>query len=130
MDRYNARFAVIPTDSHSAWVPLPADLDIPYYFSIRQTRKVRADHCISFAGQLLQLLPGPKDPSLVRQSVTVHIVPEGDIYLYHGKRRIAHQTVVAPLATPPQPTEDAQQPAHPADPQAKARQRAWLFGRY
>ena len=128
IDRYNARFAVTPADSHSAWVPLPADLDIPYYFSIRETRKVRADHCITFAGQLLQLLPGPKDPSLAHQTVTVHTVPEGDIYLYHGKRRIAYQTVVAPPATPTQPTDDALLPAQPAAPKATAQQRAWLFG--
>jgi len=130
IDRYNARFAKAPQDPQNAWVPLPADLDTHYYFSIRATRKVRADHCISFAGQLLQLLPGPKDPSLVDQSVTVHLVPEGDIYLYHGKRRITYQPVVATQATPPQPTGQALPPAQPADPKAKARQRAWLFGQH
>jgi transposase len=129
-ERYNTRFAKAPQDPHSAWVPLPADLDLHYYFAVRETRKVRADHCISFAGQLLQLEPGPKDPSLVDQSVTVHVVPEGDIYVYHGKRRIAYQPVAAPQAPPSQPTGEALPPARPADPKAKARQRAWLFGQH
>jgi transposase len=128
IERYNDRFAATPADSQSAWVPLPADLDISYYFSIRETRKVRNDHCISCAGQLLQLLPGPKDPSLAHQTVTVHTVPEGDIYLYHDKRRIEYQTVVALPATPTQPTDDALLPAQPAAPKATAKQRAWLFG--
>ena len=128
MERYNTRFAKEPQDPQSAWVPLPADLDRNYYFAIRETRKVRADHCISFAGQLLQLEPGPKDPSLVDQSVTVHVVPEGDIYVYHGQRRITHQPVAAPQAPPPQLTGEALRPTRPADPKAKARQRAWLFG--
>ena len=65
IERYNARFAQEPQDPQSAWVPLPADLDTAYYFAVCETRTVRADHCIRFAGQLLQLLPGPKDPSLV-----------------------------------------------------------------
>jgi transposase len=130
IERYNARFAKAPQDPNSAWVPLPKDLDIHYYFAVRATRKVRADHCISFDGQLLQLEPGPEDPSLVHQSVAVHVVPEGDIYVYHGKRRITHQPVAAPQAPPAQPTGEALRPARPADPKAKARPRAWLFGQH
>ena len=130
MQRYNARFAKEPQDPHHAWVPLPDDLDIPYYFSTRETRKVRADHCISFNGQLLQLLPDPKGPSLVGHTVAVHTVPEGGIYLYYGKHHIAHQPVVAPPPTAHQQTERTRRPRRPADPKAKARQRAWLFGPY
>jgi transposase len=126
--RYNARFAQAPQDPHSAWVPLPEDLDLNYYFAIRETRKVRADHCISFAGQLLQLLPGPHDPSLVDQRITVHVVPEGDIHLYHGKRPIACRPLTAPEAKPAQPAAKAVRPPKPVDPQAAARRRGWLFG--
>jgi transposase len=130
MERYNARFAKAPQDPQDAWVPLPADLDIAYHFSVCETRTVRADHCISFAGQLLQLLPGPRDPSLVGQKVGVHVVPEGAIYLYHGKRRLAYQPVATPPAKPSEPAEKAPGPAKPVDPSGKARQRAWLFGKY
>jgi len=129
-ERYNARFAKAPPDPHSAWVPLPADLDIPYYFAIRETRKVRSDHCISFAGRCWQLLPGPKDPSLVKQSVSVHRVPEGEIYLYHGKRRIAYQAFVAPPVALPQPPSEASPPVAPVLRKSTARQRAWLFGQH
>ncbi len=130
MERYNTRFAKEPQDPQSAWVPLPADLDRNYYFAICETRKVRADHCIRFAGQRLQLEPGPEDPSLVDESVTVHVVPEGDIYVYHGKRRISHRPVAAPQAPPPQPSGEALQPAQPAAPKPRTRQRAWLFGQH
>ena len=128
MERYNARFAQPPQDPADAWVPLPSDLDLPYYFAIRTTRKVRADHCITFAGQLLQLLLDPKDTSLVDDTVTVHSTPEGELYLYHGKRRLTHQVVTPPQPKPFQPTPKAPRPRPPADPRAKARQRAWLFG--
>jgi transposase len=130
MERYNARFAKKPKDPQHAWVPLPANLDIAYYFSVRETRTVRADHCIRFAGQLLQLLPGPKDPSLVGQKVSVHVVPEGEIVLYHGKRRIMHQPVTTSPVKAPQPAEEALRPAKPANPKGKARQRAWLYGQH
>jgi hypothetical protein len=128
--RYNARFAQPAADPTSAWVPLPPDLDLPYYFAIRETRTVRADHCLTFAGQVLQVLPGPHDPSLVTQRISVHCVPEGDIYLYHGRRRLAYQPWAAPApagAAPP-----AQLTPLPAAKERKssAKQRAWLFGQH
>ena len=126
--RYNARFAKAPQDSTDAWVPLPVDLDLPYYFAIRETRKVRADHCISFAGLCYQLLPDPQTSSLVNQWVTVHRVPEGDIYLYHGKRRLAYQAFVAPAVAAPQPASQASPAVRPLARKSTAKQRAWLFG--
>lgn len=127
-ERYNARFAKAAQDPEPAWVPLPADLDLAYYFALRETRKVGRDHCISFAHRCWQLLPGPQDPSLVGQSISVHRVPEGELYLYHGKRRLAYQAFVAPALAPPQPTSVALPPAAPAVRKSSAKQRAWLFG--
>jgi transposase len=128
IERYNARFAKTAQDPSPVWVPLPADLDMPYYFAIRETRKVRADHCISFAGLCYQLLPDPQTSSLVNQWVTVHRVPEGDIYLYHGKRRLAYQAFVAPAVAAPQPASQASPAVRPLARKSTAKQRAWLFG--
>jgi len=132
MECYNARFAQPPQDPQSAWIPLPADLDLPYYFAVCETRTVRADHCLRFAGQLLQLRPAPGDPSLVGQRVTVHTVPEGDHFVYLGKRRIAHQPVAAPPPPAPSPSAAANPPppAPAATNPGQARQRAWLFGQH
>ena len=128
IDRYNARFAKPPADPQSAWVPLPDDLDLAYYFATRETRKVRADECIRFAGQCLQLLPAPHEPSLANQSVAVHVAPEGELYVYSGRRRLSYQPVTAPASLPPPPAAELAWSKLPPDPRAKARQRAWLFG--
>jgi transposase len=128
IERYNARFAQAAQDPEPAWVPLPADLDLAYYFAIRETRKVRADHCLRFAGQLLQLEPSPKDPSLVGKGIAVHTVPEGDIYLYHGKRPIAYHPWLAPARLPPQPQSTPLPVPKPDPHKSTAAQRRWLFG--
>ncbi len=128
MTRYNARFARPAHDPDSAWVPLPAIFDHAYYFAVRETRKVRADHCIRFAGQWLQLLPAPPQPSLVSQTVTVHVVPEGDIYVYYGRQRLTYQPLLAAPATRPAPTPEPAWSKLPVEPHAKAKQRAWLYG--
>lgn len=128
IERFNARFAKPPLDPNPVWVPLPADLDLAYYFAIRETRKVGADHCIRFAGQLLQLLPGPHEPSLVHQTVSVHVVPEGGLYVYHGHRPIAYRPLGERPLAPAQPSAEAARSPKAVDPQAKAKRRAWLFG--
>jgi hypothetical protein len=130
IERYNTRFAQAAQDPDPAWVPLPADLDMAYYFAIRETRKVRADHCISFAGRCYQLLPDPQTSSLVNQWITVHRVPEGDIYLYHGQRRLVYQAFIAAPVAPPQPASPASPPVAALVRKSTARQRAWLFGQH
>jgi transposase len=127
MDRYNARFAKAPSDPQSAWVPLPKGVDLNYYFAIRETRKVRADHCVSWSGRTLQLLPGPKDPSLVDKSVTVHVVPEGDVHVYHGKQPVAHRLLPASQPVPIQAVRQPDRRPKQIDPQSAARRRGWLF---
>ena len=128
ISRYNSRFARAPQDPKAAWVELPADIDTSYYFAIRHSRRVRADHCISYSGRTLQLLPDPCSPSLVGESVSVHTVPEGELYLYHGKHQLAYRPVPSPeVVVPKQPGKPAR-PPKPADPKAAARRRAWLFG--
>ncbi len=127
VEQYNARFAKAPEDPDSAWVPLLSNLDTNYYFAIRETRKVRSDHCVSYSGRLLQLLPGPKDPSLVEESVSVHVVPEGDVYLYHGKRPVPYRQLASSKPLPLKPARQLLGQQKPADPKAAARRRGWLF---
>src|SRR5665647_1133123 len=127
IERYNARFAKAPQDPQSAWVVLPAELDLNYYFAVRETRKVRADHCISWSGQILRLLPDPKGPSLVDKSVTVHVVPEGDVYLYHDRHSVAYRRVLASDPVPLKPRREMVRQPRPVDPKATARRRGWLF---
>jgi transposase len=123
--RYNARFAQPAQDPAPAWVPLPADLDLAYYFAIRSTRTVRADHCITFERQVLQLDPDRQGPSLAGQRVSVHVVPEGTLHVYQGHRPIPYRPLAA---APPQPGCATAPPVPAAPPKSRARQRAWLFG--
>ena len=126
---YNALFAKPPQDSTPAWISLPTDLDRSYHFAIRETRTVRADHCISWLGQTLQLLPDQHDPSLARKTVSVHVVPEGTLFVYYGTRRISHRPVLdETIEHPSELPIPLSQPTQSAARKATARQRAWLFG--
>ncbi len=127
--RYNARFAQEPQDPAAAWVPLPDDCDLAYYFSVRESRQVRADHCVSWRGQLLQLAVAPGDPCLVGKRVNVHVVPEGDIVVYDGRRQLPYARVDHPVGEPAlAPARPPARNPRPPDPRAAARKRAWLFG--
>jgi hypothetical protein len=124
---YNRRFAKAPDDPMDAWVPLAADFDANYHFACRETRVVSEDHCISYQGHKLQLLPAAETPNLANQRIAVHVVPEGDIHLYLGQHRIHHlplpEAPAAPSAPAPGPSL-----AKPPNPAGAARRRAWLYG--
>jgi hypothetical protein len=128
--RFNARFAKAPEDPQSAWVMLPADLDLNYYFAVRQTRKVRGDNCISWQGRTLQLLPAPSSPSLVNKRISVHVVPEGTIYLYHDHQPLTYRPLSAAPAPPTKPTQPRDQSPKPTDAKAAARRRGWLYAQH
>src|SRR5665647_2573667 len=78
-------------------------------------------------GQILRLLPDPKGPSLVDKSVTVHVVPEGDVYLYHDRHSVAYRRVLASDPVPLKPRREMVRQPRPVDPKATARRRGWLF---
>lgn len=128
LTRHNARFAQPAQDPESAWVPLPADLDPDYYFATAETRKVSSDHCISFAGQHLQLCLAAGQTSLAEQTVSVRVNPEGEVRVYVGRQRVPHQPLAARPARPPEAAKEPAWTMRPADPEARTRQRAWLFG--
>lgn len=126
---FNARFCCPAADPQAAWVSLAPDMDLPYYFSIRQERTVRADHTVSFEGQCLQIVRTPGAASLAGQRVGAHVVAEADIYLYHGKQRLVYTPVPRSIALP----ETGSSPTIPtsvaaASPKSSSRQRAWLYG--
>jgi hypothetical protein len=125
--RYNARFAKVPQDPVSAWLPLPDGLDLAYHFAARETRTVRADHCIQWLGDTLQLLIRPGDPGLARKTVTVHVVPEGTVFVYHGTRQLAYRRVTEPTRAATEVVHRAPPTRAAPDPHAAARRRAWLF---
>ena len=117
-----------PPIPRSAWVPLPADLDLPYYFASRETRTVSADHCISFAGQHLQLCLAPGQVSLAEQTVSVRVNPEGEVHVYVGRQLVRHRPLADRPARSPKAAKEPPWTKLPADPAARTQRRAWLFG--
>ena len=133
IDKHNTQFAVVPLDPHSAWVPIDPKMDLCYYFSTQESRVVAADHIVSWHGQCFLILRKGRGPNLAGQRIHVHVVPEGDVYLYDGTRRLEYRQ----LGDRPQrserprakqevlpPTDDQKADAREAD----AHRRAWLFG--
>jgi hypothetical protein len=53
--RHNTQFAMEADDPNSAFVAMEADCDYDYYFSMQETRVVKADHTVSFEGQIYQI---------------------------------------------------------------------------
>jgi len=129
--RYNKRFAQEPQNPQSAWVKLEPRTDLAYYFSAKESRVVRADHTVSWLGKTLEILPDPRSTCLAGKTVSVHITPEAELFLYHGKNRLRHRMIQlqAPHKVVQEP-RDAAKHKHPPDPASLARRRAWLHGEH
>jgi hypothetical protein len=125
--RYNRRFGIEPKDPESAWVGMSADTDIAYYFATCESRVVRRDHTIAWHGKAYQLLHDEQCILTVGKRVEVRVTPEGAIHIYTGKHRLAHKEVQVTRPVVKKATAPTQKKRKPADPQADARRRAWLF---
>ncbi len=95
---HNARFAVTPEQSASAFVPAAPELwrDL---LCLQAERQVGNDNCVRWRGRVLQIPPSPLRPHFVRATVRLHEYPDGAVAIFTGPHR---------LATFPAPAEPAQ----------------------
>lgn len=129
---YNQRFAKAARDPQPAWRALPAELDLDRLFSTMTERKVKADHTISYRAQILQIERTQQQPCLVACKVTVHVTPEGALYLYHGHTKLTYRLLAAalpPAAAKPKPARLPLSPKAP-DPAARRRRNGYLFSKH
>ena len=97
LPRFNAQFAVAPTQGGSAYRPLQETLHVADLFCFKYLRIVAADNTISFAKQCLQLLPDAQRRSYAKARVQVHEHFDGHLSVHLAGRCVA--TTVAPLET-------------------------------
>lgn len=83
---HNQRFAVRADEPGSACRPLEADLDLDRVLSFRYRRTVANDNTVQFAGQILQIPPGPWRRSYARAKVIVHQFLDGSLGVWHHDR--------------------------------------------
>jgi hypothetical protein len=96
--RFNAQFAVAPTQEGGAYRLLQQTLQAEDLFCFKYPRIVAADNTISFARQRLQLLPDAQRRSYARARVQVHEHFDGHLSVHLAGRCVA--TTEAPLETP------------------------------
>ena len=97
VERFNTRFSCAALDPEPAWVKPEADLDLAYYFAARNERLVKADHTLTYSRRLLMVQRKRGEPSLSAKKVNVHITPEGELFVYLGKQRLAFKELKEPL---------------------------------
>lgn len=95
--RYRARFAVPPRSEESAYVPMGPEIDLERLFCFKYTRKVAPDNTIRFAGQVLQIPPGPDRLSYARTVVDVHERLDQSLAVFYQGRHL----LLVPAPTDP-----------------------------
>jgi len=102
IEAYNARFAKPAKDHEAAWVPLPENVDLNYYFSTKEERVVLNDHTVAWYGKTLQLATGPLRANMAGRRVYVHTNAQEEILCYYGKSSLSFKVIDANAKpTPP-----------------------------
>lgn len=82
---HNARFAVAPAETGSAFVPV-AESQWRDILCIQEERTVAADNTVAWKRRRLQIPPHSARAHFVRAKVRVHEYPDGQIAVFHGPR--------------------------------------------
>jgi transposase len=85
LPRHNARFAALPAETGSAFVPV-AEHQWRDILCIQDERTVAPDNTVAWKRQRLQIPPHPARAHFVRAKVRVHEYPDGDLAIFHGPR--------------------------------------------
>ncbi len=96
LPRHNARFAVVPAEPGSAFVPVTG-VALAEILCHQEERVVGRDNTVRFEGLVLQIPPSPWRSHFVKATVRVHRYPDGQLALFHGPRRIARYDAQAVL---------------------------------
>jgi transposase len=89
LPRFNATFAQAPPEPESAYLPLPAHLNLEEMFCFKHHRKVRNDNTLSFAGHVLQIPPGRQRRNYARCRVEVRQHMDGRLSVWYQGRELA-----------------------------------------
>jgi hypothetical protein len=82
---HNARFAVAPAETGSAFVPA-AQARWRDALCVQEERTVASDNTVAWNGRRLQIPPHPARAHFVRAKVRVHEYPDGELAIFHGPR--------------------------------------------
>jgi transposase len=85
LPQHNARFAITPVESGSAFVPVP-EAQWRDILCIQEERVVAPDNTVSWKNRRLQIPPHPARAHFVRATVRVHEYHDGETAIFHGPR--------------------------------------------
>jgi len=116
IERYNARFAVPPANSLSAFRPVPSHLRLEHIFCWKEYRTLNPGYTIQYAGKTYRVLTPQGTPIIpLRSVVEVHKLPDnrlyaawnGHIYPLKLLEQSLNREKVTPARANPTPTEKA-----------------------
>jgi transposase len=117
--RHNARFAIVPAETGSAFVTV-AQAQWRDVLCVQDERTVAPDNTVAWNGKRLQIPPHPARAHFVRAKVRVHEYGDGALAIFHGPRCLVRWTPDVPQhgACPQDQTLPPQRP--PLAPQQEA----------
>lgn len=100
---HNARFAIPPQDSNSAWKPCPPGMDPAEVCAFHFVRSVQNNNAVRVRGQIIDIPPHPGRTSFARALVGIR-------HLLNGEYRVLYKGECIAAAWGPVPTDAPDEP--------------------
>lgn len=88
LPKYRTKFAIRPELNGTAFVPIPAHIDLNKVFSIQNERTVANDNTVSYGNRILQIEQNELKVSFAKCRVTVYEHLDGTISIGYGPHTI------------------------------------------
>ena len=91
--KHNEKYAVVPADENTAYMPLEATTNLDHVFAIRSTRKIGGGNSISYKNSLYA--PAQNEDVIFDSKITVEVreTRAGEVVIWHRGRAIALRRV-------------------------------------
>lgn len=116
VDKHNRLFAVEPSESQCAYMPLDPAVDLNHVFSRRDYRKLGSGNTISYKGTIYTLATSPLLRLTAKTTVEVRETFDGEVLLWVQGQPLALKSTTRPVSVKKPATKKASsaQPRKPA----------------
>ncbi|WP_068786938.1 ISNCY family transposase [Paenibacillus phocaensis] len=126
LDKHNKKFAVLPTEAQSAYIPADPSVNLEHIFTIREHRQMGTGNTLSYNGKIYTLAkPGPLRLD-AKSTVEVRETLNGELLLWYQEQAL-------PLKVTEKPGRKAEETkrASSAQPRKPAQNHPWksTYGR-
>jgi transposase len=97
LDKHNKKFAVLPTETPSAYIPVDPSVNLEHIFTLRDHRQLGTGHTLSYKGSIYTLAKPASLRLDAKSTVEVRETLNGELLLWHQGQALPLKRTEKPI---------------------------------